>query len=974
MTDTEIYGEVRQVAATLLRKDIRDGVISFPDGRISEAVDTAIGLLGADGVNKGDLVRDLEASFQTVIGVERVLSDRDGWVPWLKKRKAAITWAFWDRYRSYLVQEKAWAPNTISRLDAITDSLVDYLVDPSVPGQWDRRGLVVGHVQSGKTSNYIGLIAKAVDSGYKMIVVLAGFHKSLRSQTQIRLEEGFLGYDMTAPPTGGESGGRVPVGVGNGARYGSAPKVDSITTRHDNGDFKRAVASNFGINPGGNPLLFVIKKNGSVLKNLLTWVRGVASHDPQGRRYIKDVPLLVIDDEADQGSIDTNPVEYDEFGRSDPDHDPTTLNRRIRQLLTTFDQSAYVGYTATPFANILIHESRRTDAEGEDLFPRSFIVSLPTPSNYLGPARLFGSVDADPPAPPLPIVRYVTDHADSLDLNERSGWIPPKHDKSWVPKFNGEDRVSPSLAQAIRAFVLVCAARAARGDTNEHNTMLIHVTRFTAVQGWVKEQVLAELTDLTNRLRHGDGDSSSNARTELEALWRADFEETTARLHDFDEAIDCKVLTWSDVEPHLDAAALSVTVRAINGMAGDVLDYVRHEDTGLNVIAIGGDKLSRGLTLEGLSISYFLRASRMYDTLMQMGRWFGYRPRFLDLCRLYTTPEMIDWFRHIAAASEELREDFDRMALSGGTPTDFGHRVRSHPAMLVTSSVKMRDGTPIDLTFSGDISETINFHRSKSALDRNWQAGLKLAQAMTGDGLVAERARPQSASEDDDPAGSWVWKGVSCDAVLGFLADYVEHPASVRVKTTLLADYIEMERVHGRLVSWTVFLASGRSDNSCLFGGIQANLVDRRWHAEEGAERQALIDQGHFRIGRLVNPPDELVDLSPPERASALDRTLQDWENGLSRARRRPKVPSGQAIRSVRSEQNGLLMLYPLSWGLEDEAKVEAEARGTPILGFAISFPTVGAEDASHVRYVVNNVYWNQEINSAQEERGDGDS
>ena len=146
-----------------------------------------------------------------------------------------------------------------------------------------------------------------------------------------------------------------------------------------------------------------------------------------------------------------------------------------------------------------------------------------------------------------------------------------------------------------------------------------------------------------------------------------------------------------------------ISVREINGTAGDVLDYDAHHATGLNVIAIGGDKLARGLTLEGLTISYFLRASRMYDTLMQMGRWFGYRPGYLDLCRLYTTPDLAEWFQHITEASEELRQEFDHMVAVGGTPKQYGLRVKSHPALMVTSRVKMRHGTELQLSFAASI-------------------------------------------------------------------------------------------------------------------------------------------------------------------------------------------------------------------------------------------------------------------------------
>ena len=195
-------------------------------------------------------------------------------------------------------------------------------------------------------------------------------------------------------------------------------------------------------------------------------------------------------------------------------------------------------------------------------------------------------------------------------------------------------------------------------------------------------------------------------------------------------------------------------------MAGEVLDYIEHSSIGLNVIAVGGDKLSRGLTLEGLSVSYFLRASRMYDTLMQMGRWFGYRLGYLDLCRLYTTPDMMDWFAHISEASEELREDFDRMAASRQTPRDFGHRVRSHPLMMVTSQIKMRSGKQIDITFAGDMCETINFWRDRVHLEANWQAGQHLIQEIERRGI-----RPHKVHGSDN---SWSWQGVASSDIIDF--------------------------------------------------------------------------------------------------------------------------------------------------------------------------------------------------------------
>jgi hypothetical protein len=964
---------VRATAQMKLGQKIAGWAPPLTSDDIRKVVLGTIEFFGCEDVDAEALVADLEASFQTVIGIEHTLLGKDeAYAPWLDKRKAEITWKFWDRYQQYLLQEKRWPQATLERLDESTDRVLGLLTAPDRAGAWDRRGMVVGHVQSGKTANYVGIISKAADAGYKLIVVLAGFHKSLRSQTQIRLEEGFLGYDRGALPTEPDAPVRR-IGVG---LIDPTPRADSITTRADDGDFKRQVAKNFAINPGGHPLLFVVKKNGSVLQNLLGWVRWAASaKDEHGKPYVRDVPLLVIDDEADQGSIDTKQGAFNPDGTPDRDHDPAVLNRRIRELLHLFEKSAYVGYTATPFANIFIHEQGQTEKEGEDLFPRSFIVSLPTPSSYVGPAEVFGyENEAGESVPGLPIIRVVEDHAASAGLEETAGWMPPKHRIDHVPRVDGLDTMPPSLREAIRAFVLTCAARLVRGQSTEHNSMLVHVTRFTAVQGRVTEQIRQELQHLQRQLKFGDGARSIQLRDELRQLWEDDFVPTSEAIAERNQAYGNWIETWDELQPVLEQAALSIGIRQINGQAGEVLDYIQHEGKGLNVIAVGGDKLSRGLTLEGLSVSYFLRASRMYDTLMQMGRWFGYRLGYLDLCRLYTTADLTEWYAHIASASEELRLDFNRMAASGGTPRDFGHRVKSHPLMLVTSQVKMRSGTTIDVTFAGDISETINFWRTKGRLASNWKAGEQLIQEIESAGI-----KPISDADVGPARKNWMWRGVSDAAIIDFLTAYREHEASRKVKTKLLADYIRMEVDRDRLTDWTVLVAPGSAQSTAALGTATFRMVERSWFLTEGrdedarlTERQTLEKQNHYRIRRLVNPEDEGKDLDATQRATALIETKKEWEKDPG-GRAEPQRPSGVQIRRVRPAKQGLLILYALDPAdagdkVHESGKVEVDAIGIPVLGFAISFPAVADEEASKVRYVVNNVYYTQEFGTPVDE------
>ena len=918
---------------------------------ISEKVDELLGMPTFAGkVDRDAVVKKLEELFIVWVDEAQVLSSNDDHKPWLPGKKAAIRWDFWDRYKHYLSQDLP--PAAVDNIDGITDQILEALEDPTSSGPWDRRGLVMGNVQSGKTANYTGLICKAADAGYKVIIVLAGLHNNLRSQTQIRLDEGFLGYraDVVTP----EGGAFKPTGVGL-----LRPGLDanSVTNRYEKGDFNRDVADRFGIRPGGDPLLFVVKKNVSVLNNLLRWIRGFADMtDPKtGRSFHRDTPLLIIDDESDQASVDTNAVAVDEDGNRDEDHNPTRTNSLIRKLLYSFGKSAYVGYTATPFANIFIHEHNKTDDEGEDLFPRSFIINIRPPSNYTGPARIFG-IEEDESAglegvSSLPITRVIDDYAVKRDhsgnpseggqigMRETEGWMPPRllEMTGHVPVHEGEQMIPPSLNKALMAFVIATAVREIREGLGCHNSMLIHVTRFTKVQAHVASQVTRALQKIRDRLQNGDGERAPTILDEMKDLWEADFVATSAdpvfSSDGFDEPL--VLPCWNKVEAHLCSVALSIEVRSINGSAGDVLDYDSHVERGLNVIAVGADKLSRGLTLEGLTVSYFLRASKMYDTLMQMGRWFGYRNHYVDVCRLYTTDDLIDWFAHIAAASEELRLEFDYMVNVGGTPKDYGLKVKSHPLMMVTSAVKSRSGTTMQLTYSGDVSETISFYTDPEEIKRNW-------------GAVTDFLGRLGTAETRPSNNGYLWSGISSDDVLGLLGDYRSHPDARRADTKLLSSYIKRQVEQDELTEWAVLLVS-------------STAAKRKFTMPEVGElglvfRAQFPDtsvKGKYSIRQLLSPTDEAEDLSDEESAKALAQSVSFWEKDTRRnkSKKPPSSPKGKAAREARPKNRGLLMFYPL------DGKAAGLKEETPVMGMGISFPS--SDTAREISYTVNNVFNN---------------
>jgi hypothetical protein len=927
MTSAEMSPRAGLELARTLVLNMLQGIEAPTTEQIRENAVLVVNMLKARNdiqeLNLKILIRETESLCNVWVGSPSTLDDEKGHIEWLGERRGQIAWRFWERYRRLLGDVEHWAPRTIRRLDEISDDILGRLEDPNRPGAWDRRGMIVAPVQSGKTSNYIGLVCKAADAGYRLIVVLAGTHNSLRSQTQLRLDHGLLGFDTQQRLFFDQSNRRLGVGALPGSKL---YPVHSLTNSEESGDFRLSVARQANMMIGSDPILLVVKKNASILRNLIKWATLIQQerHPESGRLVVPDVPLLVIDDEADYASVNTRDIPYDENGRADPDFDPTAINGLIRRLLHRFEKSAYVGYTATPFANIFIYKDGFSEEHGEDLFPRNFIFRIPAPGNYTGPNEVFG-IEEDPllgleGVKRLPITRLLADHQE---------WIPDGHKKDHV--------VGPlpdSVKLAIRSFILACAARAARGQVDVHNSMLIHVTRFTAVQAQVTEQVKDELLELKDRLRYGDGNAPSQLIDELRELWEQDFMPTSVA---FDDAALVAV-RWDEVRGELNQAAARIEVMTINGTARDALTYFEHR-RGLSVIAIGGDKLSRGLTLEGLSVSYYLRASKMYDTLMQMGRWFGYRPGYLDLCRLYTTVELRDWYRDITSANQELLDLFDHMATIPATPEEFGLRVRSHPdGLLVTAPAKMRHGKKMQLTFSDSISETIDFHRDRKVVEANFQ-------------LVEQLLKQLDAKQEPVPKlSNLLWSGVEASEIVWLLENFITHERARRAQGRLLAEYVRASVAKDELLNWTLALISNATGrNWPSVAGHEIGLTQRRADSSPGLKER-------YTIGRLVSPRDEALDLTGPQYEEALRQTQEAWriDPGRSTRTEPPEIPSGHMIRRTRSSRNGLVLLYPLdprSARLDDSP---------PIMGLAVSFPE--SEHQQRIEYIVTNTYWNQEM------------
>lgn len=857
--------------------------------------------------HREQIIDELLRRLDVTINAAQILENNDAHEPWLGDVNQE-DWRLWKRLRAYLQTTGGIPRQVVDELHSSTDATLSRLESPHREGAWDRRGMVVGHVQSGKTTHYTALAAKALDAGYRIVLVLAGMHNNLRVQTQGRIDRDLIGRESQPRPTDGNQWD--PIGVSLLAHRRGWPEPEYIiqtsTTAVDNGDFHVQQAQSVFMQVGeGTRLVMVVKKNASVLRRLRDWFRQVSSSGVGASRRITH-PLLLIDDEADQASMNTQDV----------DNDPSTINRLIRELLLSFDRVGFVAYTATPFANVFADASAADDDHsryGPDLFPRSFIVSLKAPSNYIGPDKVFGSPGDDPEGleerHPLPM------HLTVDDANE---WLPPKHNKTHQP-----GPLPATLRQAIRLFLLNCATRCVRGDAAVHNSMLIHGTRFVMVQERVRAQVFEELAAFCANFRNAGESTRQQLVSSLRELWDR---EIVGKHREFRNRLGTLVddlPAWDDVLLRLSQVCESgrVAVMAINGTSDDALAYENHKNTGFWVIAIGGDKLSRGLTLEGLSVSYFLRTSRAFDTLMQMGRWFGFRPRYADLCRVYTSRDLADGFRQIALATEELRRDFDRMAVTGREPKDFGLRVRTpSDGLLITAANKIRRGLPIQVRFDGELIQALRIPKVGHRAAKNRSL---LAEFLGDLGVASRTVRGKQTPW-------YLWHGTPADKVLAYLEQYEASRSQAFVNgSDRLREYIRGQVEDAdELTEWTVCLQSlRRKDGRVLIAGHDVAPLSRKRTIGD-------CPADEYDMGAVAWTLEEAADLTEEE------------------FRRLGSAPDRADIRAARPSRRGLLLLYPISppdHGVDDY-----------LVSTVVSLPR--SPNARTLTYTVNEVWRRQEF------------
>ncbi|CAM3272910.1 Z1 domain-containing protein [Aequorivita lipolytica] len=886
---------------------------SYTREEIEDAVDEVLKMKYFINENREMLIRRIEELYTIRQDEFGTILKEDENNPWLNEKRANIDFenGFWGRYREYLEIEKNFAPDVINKLDRITDSILDNFFDPTLKATVNKKGLVVGQVQSGKTANYTGLICKAADAGFGLIIVLAGIHNNLRSQTQIRIDESFLGFDTQHTRAFDQRS--IQIGVGD-PYFGSPIVAHSLTSSIDKGDFTQGAANALGLNFNtSEPIVAVIKKNPHVLRRIHQWLAAQANEDDDLGRVIRNKSLLLIDDEADNASINIS---------NDPERQ-STINSWITKILNLFGKNAYVGYTATPFANIFI------PLDDKNLFPRNFIKNIPAPTNYIGPEKVFGFSplkEDEKSNTVLPIVNRINDYGD---------FVPDRHKMS----DQKPSTLPESLKTAIRCFIITCAIRRLRGQTTVHNSMLIHVSRFVFWQDHISELVDNQFLYYRRGIDQNDSEIINEFKRTFEkdengykSYVSVSKQILESELKSLDSQI--QVHQWSEVLKHLNDAAAPIVVKSIHGGSGEALDYFDRKN-GLSVIAVGGNKLSRGLTLEGLSVSYYLRASRMYDTLMQMGRWFGYRGGYVDLCRLFTSRELNEWFCHITHASEEVREEFDYMTdVAGSTPEQYALKVRTHPGVLqISATNKMRSAITVQISWAGRLVESYEFKKDISIIDNNL-SNIKKFISVLPDNFVSKPS-------------AFVWYDIPAEQVINFFEGIQSVENLKKAEPRKLIQFINAQLKNGELTDWRIALMSKpNAKNHSQFDINRNNVQIGQWKRTED-DKNSSEQLYYLRKSHIISPSDEFIDFTEAEKSRAMELTnLHRKKEG------EPMYPNGQIVRNeLRDPRKPLLIFYLLD-PEESLEKYPLPTGTNPFVGYAISFPKSNYN--APVSYAVN--------------------
>jgi hypothetical protein len=829
--------------------------------------------------------------------------------PWYTEERRRLGEFYWRAYERHLV-DAGWNPDDVSKLDAATSKVVERLSDPARIEAFAARGLVVGYVQSGKTANFTGVIAKAVDAGYRLVIVLTGTVDILRKQTQRRIDMELVGVENIFRGIDPDDPDRVDDVrhvdyfldedrlKGRFLRHSFLPSEkgfpDIVRLTLHGSDYK---SLNAGITAleltkadRSKPLfdrtnlyatdarLAVVKKNGPVLRKLVRDLRSIKSHLPE-------IPTLIIDDESDQASLNT--VDPKKWKQGQPER--TAINGLISQLLGLLPRAQYVGYTATPYANVFVDPS-----DTEDIFPKDFLLSLERPDGYMGVSD-FHDLTASP------------DDKLTVTTSNRAAFVRDLRAEK------GGTAERSELRKALDAFLLSGALKLYRREQSDgarlfrHHTMLVHESVSIAAH-----REMAELVrDVWQTAGYADPSGADRLADLLESDFRPVHDARAPQLafpNSFDElrpyVASCRgEILSSDGNP----------VLVVNGDKDIEQQQLDFDAQPIWRILIGGAKLSRGFTIEGLTTSYYRRRTKQADTLMQMGRWFGFRRGYNDLVRLFIGREepdgrsipfdLYEAFEGVVRDEEAFREQLRQYSeLVDGRPQiiprDIPPLVTQHLVTVTPSARnKMFNAEMVIRRTPGEANEPTAYPTDVIDIEHNYWTMAPLLSAAHEPQTLSFPAEPRG-DKPDRPAGRY-------EAKVGFVSatDVVHAIGSCR---WLTADYFSpdlayLDEICGEVKVWVLIAPQTAATPPSLKGVGARSVFVRRRRQGRGGLFGAISDPKH-------RPP-----------AARVAHARAGWGDA--------------AVEQLATPERGAVLLYPI---------VESETRTSPrdvVIAFTIFAP-----------------------------------
>ena len=990
--ETEVIRTIQSFLKKIVREEFngripRYGFFSEEKDRIINEVKPILDSLGLGNNDEPTFERLYTTAVYEYLSVNPVEIEpissltATGYQTWLTEdRISMIGWNYLNRYLT-LLKNMNRPDKVISDLKSSSETILSKMGNPRSDSSFFKKGLVVGGVQMGKTGNFNAVINRSIDAGYGLIIILSGIMEDLRGQTQLRVENDVIGEGLADIRTGRKD----KKGVGKVRRFGEqgdnlVHQVISITSYRT--DFKKTLAdADFSLN---NKNILICKKNHRILGNLIVWLYDYLAEN----RDKHDIPFLIIDDEADNASLNN----LGHRGREEA----SRINGHIRALLGLFNRKTYLGYTATPFANVL--QDRNEQPEGtwkvcvrgrpgpislemvDNIFPEDFIVLLNPPSNYIGAKQIFETV-FDEKIRRIPLVEIVSDNF--IAFPEKVYQLPDGSTRPYVEgdtnwRASRREDIYPiqlpeSLIDSLMCFILSIAVRLLRKPGmesslfyNPHHSMLIHVSRFIPWQNRTGELIKRFVNEIIERINSELPSDPDSVYAEIEKVWNKYFAYMIENIRSYlpDDYVDHFMTprTFYDVRAILPESVKNLEVKILNSSTVDKLEYFLDSfGQGKKYIVVGGNKLSRGFTLEGLTVNYFVRKTDYSDTLLQMGRWFGYRPGYLDVCKIFTTPESMEKFDSASRSIEELEIEFKKMEKKNKTPRDFELRVRTHPGTLrITRPSILKNATEVRWSYQDQLEQTTKFSLDPEVINRAWEKF---------NNLVAEKYSEFITRQDID---FYVLK-TNTEGMFRFLDlentffNYSEIFSQIR-------RFVDLCNTKSKLTEWTVGIRRKGAARSISELNIQHSLfsdieLSVRTGPEPGAGfyRDEFVTKGIFyasgKSANIVTRGRDLALLLDQKLIEAVEKEFIEERiiyfknrNGLTEDEAKLKAENitypERIYREKMNETEGLLLIYLIDlktvfrFKENDEKLIKmASERGfntdIPLIGYAFGFPPI---------------------------------